>query len=97
MHGVLLLRTRRVEKTGFEPAVVCLQGRCITRLCYFPKVDLPGFEPGTFTMPWCCSTVGATGPSVREYVHSIPLPSFPERHRPEGKYELVLDALGRGP
>jgi hypothetical protein len=28
----------------------------------YPYVDLPGFEPGTFTMPWCCSTIGATGP-----------------------------------
>lgn len=30
-------------------------------ICHDP-VDLPGLEPGTFTLQGCCSSIGATGP-----------------------------------
>ena len=32
-------------------------------ICHDP-VDLPGLEPGTFTLQGCCSTIGATGPNT---------------------------------
>lgn len=38
-----------VEKTGFEPATVCLQGRCSSKLSYNP-VELGGLEPPTSTV-----------------------------------------------
>ena len=36
-------------------------------------------------------------PIMQGYVHSTLRPSFPERRRPFGKHELVLDAWGEGP
>ena len=51
--------------TGFEPATLCSQSRCATKLRYIPVVPPAGFEPATLGLEGRCSiqlSYGGTQP-----------------------------------